>query len=176
MGSILVQLARQLTSLKIIGTASRPESQQWVRDNGADLVIDHNAPMLEQLQAHGIKEVDYVISLTHSDQHAEELVKCLKPQGRFALIDDPVSMDFKLFKLKSISIHWEMMYTRSMFHTPDMIEQHHILTRVADMVDSGKIKTTLNETMGTINAENLRRAHQQIEGGRSLGKVVLEGF
>lgn len=175
-GSILVQLAKRLTSLTIIGTASRPESQQWVKDNGADLVIDHNAPMQEQLQAHGIREVDYVISLTHSDQHVGALIDCLKPQGKFALIDDPVSLDFKRFKLKSISIHWEMMYTRSMFHTPDMIEQHHILTRVADMVDAGTIKTTLNAAMGTINADNLSRAHQQIESGRSLGKMVLEGF
>jgi len=175
-GSILVQLAKQLTPMTVIGTASRPESQQWVRDRGADLVIDHQSPMLAQLQAHGIKEVDYVISLTHTDQHAEELINCLKPQGKFALIDDPLDLDIKLFKRKSISIHWEMMYTRSMYHTVDMIEQHRILTRVADMVDSGRIKTTLNGEPAPINAKNLRLAHQQIEGGRSLGKVVLSGF
>lgn len=175
-GSILVQLARQLTSLTIIGTASRIESQQWVVNNGAHIVIDHNQPMQEQLHKAGINSVDYVISLTHSDVHGKELINCLKPQGKFALIDDPVSLDFKLFKLKSISVHWEMMYTRSMFQTPDMIQQHHILNRVSELVNEGTVKTTLNEQFGTINAENLQRAHQLIESGKSLGKIVLQGF
>ena len=175
-GSILVQLARQLTSLTIIGTASRPESQQWVINNGAHHVIDHNQPMLKQLNKAGIKEADYVISLTHTDEHGKELINCLKPQGKFALIDDPSSLDFKLFKLKSISIHWEMMYTRSMFQTPDMIKQHEILNKVSELVDNGSVKTTLNEQFGTINAKNLRRAHKLLESGKSLGKIVLEGF
>ncbi|KTC74703.1 zinc binding dehydrogenase [Legionella birminghamensis] len=175
-GSILVQLARQLTSLRIIGTASRPESERWIKENGADLVISHQNPLHEQLLKSGIEAVDYVISLTHTDQHAVELVKCLKPQGKFALIDNPLSLDIKLFKLKSISIHWEMMYTRSMFKTPDMIKQHEILSQVAQMVDSGKIKTTLNENLGLINAANLQQAHRLIESGKSLGKIVLEGF
>lgn len=175
-GSILVQLARQLTSLTIIGTASRPQSQKWVSDNGAHFVIDHNEPMQEQLNKIGFKEVDYIISLTHTDAHAEELINCLKPQGKFALIDDPVGLDFKLFKHKSISIHWEMMYTRSMFKTPDMIKQHEILTEVARLVDKGAVKTTLNEELGMINAKNIQSAHQLIESGRSMGKIVLNGF
>lgn len=175
-GSILVQLARQLTSLTIIGTASRAESQQWVLNNGAHHVIDHNKPMLEQLNKTGIREADYIISLTHTDEHGKELINCLKPQGKFALIDDPSSLDFKLFKLKSISIHWEMMYTRSMFQTPDMIKQHDILNKVSELVDKGVVKTTLNEQFGTINAKNLQRAHQLIESEQSLGKIVLEGF
>lgn len=175
-GSILVQLAKQLTSLKIIATASRPESQKWVKDNGADWVIDHNQPLLEQLQAKGIEAVDYVISLTHTDQHAEQLIQCLKPQGKFALIDSPKNVNFNLFKLKSISIHWEMMFTRSMFKTEDMIQQHHILTQVAKLVDEGKIKTTLTEELGRINAKNLQKAHDHIESTRSMGKLVLQGF
>lgn len=175
-GSILVQLARQLTKLTIIGTASRPESIQWILDNGAHHVIDHTKDMKSQLQNLHYSEVDYVISLTHSDQHTKSLVEILKPQGKFALIDDPQELDIKLFKLKSISIHWEMMYTRSMFNTPDMIKQHDILTEVAGLVDSGKIKTTIAECLGVINAANLRRAHALLESGSSRGKIVLNGF
>ncbi|KTD50024.1 zinc binding dehydrogenase [Legionella quinlivanii] len=175
-GSILVQLARQLTSLTIIGTGSRPESSQWIKANGAHHVISHQQSLSEQLQQLGISEVDYVISLTHTDEHAAELIKCLKPQGKFALIDNPESLDIKLFKLKSISIHWEMMYTRSMFKTPDMIKQHQILSDVAKMVDAGTIKTTLNENLGKITAANLQQAHRLLESGKSVGKIVLEGF
>ncbi|HAU1320425.1 TPA: zinc-binding alcohol dehydrogenase family protein [Legionella pneumophila] len=175
-GSILVQLARQLTQLAIIGTAARSESIQWIMDNGAHHVIDHTKDMKAQLQNLHYSEVDYVISLTHTDQHAKSLVEILKPQGKFALIDDPQDLDIKLFKLKSISIHWEMMYTRSMFKTPDMIKQHDILTEVARLVDAGKIKTTIAECLGSINAENLRRAHALLESGTSRGKIVLNGF
>ncbi|HAT1921739.1 TPA: zinc-binding alcohol dehydrogenase family protein [Legionella pneumophila] len=175
-GSILVQLARQLTQLTIIGTGARSESIQWIMDNGAHHVIDHTKDMNAQLQNLHYSEVDYVISLTHTDQHAKSLVDILKPQGKFALIDDPQDLDIKLFKLKSISIHWEMMYTRSMFKTPDMIKQHDILTEVARLVDAGKIKTTIAECLGSINAENLRRAHALLESGTSRGKIVLNGF
>ncbi|AMP89227.1 zinc-binding alcohol dehydrogenase family protein [Legionella pneumophila] len=175
-GSILVQLARQLTQLTIIGTGARSESIQWILDNGVHHVIDHTKDMKAQLRNLHYSEVDYVISLTHSDQHAKSLVEVLKPQGKFALIDDPQDLDIKLFKLKSISIHWEMMYTRSMFKTPDMIRQHDILTEVARLVDAGKIKTTIAECLGLINAENLRRAHALLESGTSRGKIVLNGF
>lgn len=175
-GSILVQLARQLTNLTIIGTAAREDSKRWILEHGAHHVIDHSKPMQEQLAALGIHEVDYVISLTHTDQHAEELFKCLKPQSKLALIDDPTNLNIRLFKPKSISIHWEMMYTRSMYKTPDMVKQHNILNEVAHLVDKQTIKTTFNENFGIINATNLRKAHQLLESGQSRGKIVLAGF
>lgn len=175
-GSILVQLARQLTSLTIIGTASREESKQWILNQGAHHVIDHSKPMQEQLKQLEISEVDYVISLTHSDEHTEELIKCLKPQSKFALIDDPKHLNILLFKLKSISVHWEMMYTRSMFKTPDMIKQHHILNEIAHLVDKDVIKTTFNQSFGVINSTNLRKAHELLESHQSRGKIVLSGF
>jgi zinc-binding alcohol dehydrogenase family protein len=175
-GSILVQIARTLTNLTIIGTASRPESVQWILNNGAHHVIDHSKDMKSQLLDLDIQEVDYVISLTHSDEHAKTLVDVLKPQGKFALIDDPQHLDFKIFKLKSISIHWEMMYTRSMFKTPDMIRQHEILTEMARLVDNDQIKTTVAECMGLINAANLRKAHTLLESGLARGKIVLSEF
>lgn len=175
-GSILVQLARQLTNLTVIGTASRPDSIKWILNNGAHHVIDHSKDLKSQLQALNYPEIDFVISLTHSDDHAKALVDVLKPQGKFALIDDPQHLDIKLFKLKSISIHWEMMYTRSMFKTPDMIRQHEILAEMASLVDDGKIKTTVAECMGSINAANLKKAHALLESGLARGKIVLSEF
>ena len=175
-GSILVQLARQLTQLTIIGTSSRPDSMQWVLNHGAHHVIDHNKDMKAQLQAIQCPDVDYVISLTHTDTHLNSLVEVLKPQGKFALIDDPTHLNNKLFKFKSISIHWEMMYTRSMYKTPDMIKQHEILDEIAKMVDKGQVKTTLTESIGLINAENLTKAYALVGSGTSRGKVVLSEF
>lgn len=175
-GSIMVQLARKLTGLTIIATASRPETQQWVRDLGAHLVIDHSRPLTEGLQTLGIDQVSHVVSLTKTDQHFPEIVKALAPQGKFGLIDDPGPLDIMQLKTKSISLHWELMFTRSKFRTPDMIAQHHILEELAALVDSGLIRTTRGEHFGPINAQNLKRAHALLESGKSCGKIVLEGF
>lgn len=175
-GSIMTQLARQLTGLKVIGTASRSETQDWVRELGAHEVINHSQPLAAELQRVGIADVTHVASLTHTDVHLAQIVEALQPQGRLALIDDPASLDISLLKRKSLSLHWEFMYTRSLYQTPDMIAQHELLNRVAELIDSGVLKTTLGEHYGTINAENLRRAHGFIESGKAKGKVVLEGF
>ncbi|WP_028389041.1 zinc-binding alcohol dehydrogenase family protein [Legionella fairfieldensis] len=175
-GSILVQLARQLTQLTIIGTASRDESRQWVKDNGAHYIIDHTQPLFQQLTDLDIGEVDYVACLTHSEDHAPELAKCLKPQGKLGLIDDPARFDIRLFKLKSISLHWESMFTRSFYKTEDMIKQHQILKKVAKLVDQGVIQTTINENFGLINAQNLNLAHSSLLNEHTRGKIVLSGF
>ena len=175
-GSIMVQLARRLTGLTVIGTASRPETQAWVRELGAHHVIDHSKPLTEELQRIGIAQVEYVASLTHTDTHFAQAVEALAPQGKFALIDDPAPIDVRLLKRKSLSLHWELMFTRSLFETPDMIEQHRILKNVAQMVDRGVLRTTLAEHYGRIDAQNLRRAHAMLESGRARGKIVLEGF
>lgn len=175
-GSVLVQLARQLTGLTVIATASRAQTQAWVKDLGAHLVIDHTAPLAAQLSAHGIEAVDHVISLTHTDTYLEQLIEVLRPQGQLALIDDPAQLDVVPLKRKSLSLHWELMFTRSLYQTPDMIKQHQLLTRISQMVDSGVLKTTLGEHFGTINASNLKRAHAVIESGKARGKIVLEGF
>lgn len=176
-GSILTQLARRLTGLTVIGTASRPETQAWVRELGAHHVIDHSKPLSEELARIGIGQVTHVASLTQTDQHYAQLVESLEPQGRLALIDDPLQpLDVMQLKRKSLSLHWELMFTRSLYQTEDMIEQHRLLERVSDLVDSGVIKTTLGEHFGTINAANLRRAHALLESGKAKGKIVLEGF
>ena len=176
-GSVLVQLARQLTGLTVIGTASRPETQAWVRELGAHHVIDHRQPLSEELKRIGINQVTHVASLTQTDQHFAQLVEALAPQGRLALIDDPEQpLDIMQLKRKSLSLHWELMFTRSLFETADMIEQNRLLDRVAELVDAGTLRTTLGEHFGSINAANLRRAHALLESGTAKGKIVLEGF
>ncbi len=175
-GSILVQLARQLTRLTVIGTASRPDTQDWVYGLGAHHVIDHSQPLTDGLQRLGIAEVSHVASLTHTDQHYDQIVAALAPQGQLALIDDPGQLDVMALKRKSLSLHWESMFTRSSFNTPDLDRQHALLERVAALVDAGVLRTTLGEHYGRIDAANLRRAHALIESHRARGKLVLEGF
>ncbi|OZI45295.1 zinc-binding alcohol dehydrogenase family protein [Bordetella genomosp. 4] len=175
-GSILTQLAAKLTRLRVIGTASRPETAQWIRDLGAHDVIDHTQSLLDGLRAIGVPQVRYVASLTHTGNHYPQLIEALAPQGKLGVIDDPETLDVMPLKRKAISFHWELMFTRALFETPDMVRQHEILANVARLIDEGTLRTTLGEHLGRINAENLRRAHTLIESGRSRGKIVLEGF
>ncbi|MBW8356793.1 MAG: zinc-binding alcohol dehydrogenase family protein [Pseudomonas sp.] len=175
-GSILTQLARQLTGLKVIGSASREQTQAWVRELGAHSVVDHRQPLSAELKRIGINQVTHVASLTQTDTHLDELVEALAPQGKLALIDDPKSLDVTKLKRKSLSLHWEFMYTRSLFETADMQEQHVLLNKVAELIDAGTLKTTVGEHFGQINAANLRRAHALLESGTAKGKIVLEGF
>lgn len=176
-GSILTQLARRLTGLTVIGTASRPQTQAWVRELGAHHVIDHSKPLSEELARIGVGHVTHVASLTQTDQHFDQLIEVLQPQGRLALIDDPLQpLDVMKLKRKSLSLHWELMFTRSLYQTDDMVRQHELLERVAGLIDQGILRTTLGEHFGAINAANMRRAHARVESGKSRGKIVLEGF
>ena len=175
-GSILIQLARRLTGLTIVATATRPESQQWCRDLGAHAVIDHGKPMQPQIEKLKVPPVALVASLTFTDQHYRAIAELMAPQGKFGLIDDPPEFNVSAFKGKAISIHWESMFTRSSFQTPDMIGQHNLLNDVADLIDKGVLRTTLDQSFGTINAANLKRAHALLESGKSRGKIVLEGW
>ncbi|NRP84951.1 zinc-binding alcohol dehydrogenase family protein [Rhizobium lusitanum] len=175
-GSIAIQIARALTDLTVIATASRPETQAWVKELGAHHVIDHSKPLAPQIEALGIGAPAFIFSTTNTADHIASIVDAIAPQGRFALIDDPKTLDVMPFKRKSASIHWELMFTRPLFNTADMIEQHRLLTKVAELVDAGKVRTTLTETAGTINAANLKKAHALVETGKMKGKVVLAGF
>jgi len=175
-GSITIQLARALTRLTVIATASRPQTQAWCKELGAHHVIDHAKPMGEQLKAIGHRFVDYIFGVTESGQHFDTICDVIAPQGKFGLIDDPKSLDVAKLKGKSASLHWEAMFTRSTFQTADMDAQHRLLNEVAAMVDKGTIRTTVAENFGRINAANLRRAHAQVESGTTRGKIVLEGF
>lgn len=175
-GSIMIQLARRLTGLAVIATASRPESTKWCLDLGAHAVIDHSKPMKEQIDKLKLPPVSLIASLTGTDQHFPTLTEILAPQGKIALIDDPATLNAALLKGKSGSLHWESMFTRSSFQTADMVAQHRLLDDVANLIDNGVLRTTLDKVVGTINAANLKTAHAAIEGGRSTGKLVLEGW
>ena len=169
--SIAIQLARQLTDLRVIATASRPETRSWVQDLGAHLVIDHAQALSAQIDGPG-----FVFSTTNTDKHVLDIAKLIAPQGRFGLIDDPATLDIMPFKRKSVSVHWELMFTRPIFKTADMGAQGVLLNEVSRLVDAGTIRTTLGENFGRIDATNLKRAHALIESGKARGKIVLEGF
>lgn len=175
-GSITIQLVRALTDLTVIATASRPETQAWVKELGAHHVIDHAKPLAAQVEALGIGAPAFVFSTTETHRHLAEVQALIAPQGRFGLIDDPENLDIMGFKRKAVSIHWELMFTRPIFGTPDMDEQGKLLNQVADLVDAGRIRTTLTETLSPINAATLKQAHALIESGKARGKIVIEGF
>ena len=173
--SIAIQLVRTLTDLTVVATASRPETMSWVKDLGAHHVIDHGKPIAAQVAALGIGAPGFVFSTTHTADHLKEIVELIAPQGRLALINNE-PLELALLMRKSVSIHWESMFTRSMLQTADMTEQHALLDKVSGLVDAGKIRTTVGEHFGIINAANLKRAHALLETGKARGKIVLEGF
>ena len=175
-GSIAIQLARALTDVTVIATASRPETQDWVRSLGAHHVVDHARPLAEQIEALGLGAPAFVFSTNESHRHVADIAALIAPQGRFGLIDDPVGLDVMGFKRKSVSIHWELMFTPAIFGTPDMDAQGRLLAEVARLVDAGRIRTTLTETLSPIDAATLRQAHALIETGKARGKIVIEGF
>lgn len=176
-GSIAIQLAARLTSLQVIATASRPESAQWVRTLGAAQVIDHFGDMPAQLKSIGVDTVDYVLILNDTDRHFPVAAQVVAAQGTIAtIVENAAPLDVALLKAKSAGFVWEFMFTRSMFQTADMAEQGRLLDTVAQLIDQGVLKTTLNKVLSPINAANLRHAHAELEGGRVIGKIVLKDF
>ncbi|MDY0329207.1 MAG: zinc-binding alcohol dehydrogenase family protein [Thiomonas sp.] len=175
-GSIATQLARHLTGLTVIATASRPETRDWVERMGAHHIVDHSQPLAPQVQALGLGAPAFVFGTTQTQQHLADIAELIAPQGRFALIDDHPTLDIMAFKRKSVSIHWEFMFTRSMFATADLAAQGELLDEVARRVDAGQLQTTLHTRLGPIDAATLKRAHALVETGSSIGKVVVEGW
>ncbi len=176
-GSIAIQLLRELSDVTVIATGSRPETQDWIRQLGAHHMLDHSKPLAKQIADLAIGAPAFVFSITETSQHIGDILELIAPQGRLGLIDDPKEpVDVRQFKRKALSIHWETMFARPVFQTADMIEQHKLLTQVAELVDAGKIKTTLSDVLGPINAKNLMAAHALIESGKTRGKLVLSGF
>ena len=175
-GSITVQLLKTLTDIRVIATASRPESEAWLRRLGADDVINHRHSLPEQVVALGIGAPSWAFSTNHSAHYLPQLAELLAPQGRIALIDDPDVLDANPLKGKSISLHWEFMFTRALRETADIARQGEILAKVAQLVDEGRLHSTATQTIDGINAANLRRAHQMVERGDMVGKVVLAGW
>ncbi|MGF1513742.1 MAG: zinc-binding alcohol dehydrogenase family protein [Elainellaceae cyanobacterium] len=174
-GSILTQLAKQLTRLTVIATASRDDTREWSEKMGADHIVNHHNPLNEEMKALGISP-RYVASLTHTASHYKAIQALIKPRGHIALIDDPESLDITPLKSKALSLSWEFMFARSMFQTEDMDEQHRLLNRVAGLLDDGTLISTANHHGGALSVENLRAAHELQESGKAIGKTVLDGF
>lgn len=175
-GSMAIQLLRARTDLTVIATASRTETKEWCASLGAHHVVDHSRPLAPQIEALGIGAPGFVFATAGSIEYRDDIVALLSPQGRYGYIDSPKTFDVNPFKWKCISVHLEAVFMRSLMQTVDMGVQGDILRQVADLVDAGKIRTTLTETLGTINAANLKRAHLLLESGKVRGKIVLEGF
>ncbi|MDF1837333.1 MAG: zinc-binding alcohol dehydrogenase family protein [Planctomycetota bacterium] len=174
-GSIMIQLAKKLTNLTVIATASRPDTIDWVKTMGADHVINHRNPLNDEIQSLGVAP-RYVAALTQTESHFDAIVDLIEPRGHIALIDDPSSLDIVPLKPKALSVSWEFMFTRSMFQTKDMQAQHELLNRLADLIDTGELKSTVNKNCGDLTVENLRTAHEFQESGKAIGKTVLGGF
>jgi len=174
-GSILIQLAKKLTGLTVIATASRPETTGWVKKMGADHVVNHRESLVDQVKTLGL-EPRYVASLTGTDGHFSAILELIKPRGHITLIDDPQALDIKSGKLKALTFSWEFMFARSMFQTDDIEKQHELLNRVSELIDAGTLISTVTNNLGKISAETLKKAHALQESGRVIGKNVLDGF
>ena len=170
-GSVMIQLAKQLTELEVLATATRPESRDWVCALGADRVVDHH-DLVDSVRSHGVDEVDYIFT-PHSRDNIDAYAEIIRPFGEITAIDEPEGLDLLPLKTKSVAWHWELMFTRSLFETPDMIEQKHLLSRVARLTDEQRLRTTVTESIDDFSATGLRRAHELVESGRMTGKVVV---
>lgn len=176
-GSIGIQLARRVAKLKVIATASRPESAKWAQELGAEHIVDHFGDIPAQMKEIGFPQVDYVLIFNDTDKHFPAAAEVIKPQGGICtIVENARPLPVELLKAKSAAFHWEFMFTRAMFNTPDMIEQHKLLSEVARLIDAGTLRTTIGRDVGPINATNLREAHRLLEEGRTVGKLVLTGF
>ncbi|GAB5470262.1 MAG: zinc-binding alcohol dehydrogenase family protein [Rhodospirillales bacterium] len=174
-GSIMIQLAKALTGLRVVATASRDETRAWCRKMGADEIVDHRQPLATQMQALGLAP-RYVAALTASDRHFDAIVELIAPRGEIGMIDDPAGLDISKIKTKALSFHWEFMFARPLFQTADMQAQHDLLNRVAQLVDAGRLQSTATNRQGAMSAASLREAHALQESGRAIGKTVLTGF
>lgn len=175
-GSMLIQLARRLTGLMVIATASRPESRDWCLKLGAHHVIDHSRSMTEELAAMNAPPITHIAALNQTARHWNAISAIIAPQGKVGVITDHDTLDASQLKAKSASLHWEMVFTRPLFATPDMIAQHNILNEVASLVDAGLLRTTVSKELRPLDAASLKEAHALVEGGQMLGKVVLPGI
>jgi zinc-binding alcohol dehydrogenase family protein len=173
-GSIAIQLAKQLAGMRVIATASRPESADWCRSLGADDIINHHEPFPQEFKRIGAGEVDYIFCLNSTEKHIQGMADVIKPQGKVCtIVETKGPVNLNPFQRKSVAFCWELMFTRSMFETPDMQAQHDLLNDVSALLESGTLRTTRTRSFGALNAENLRKAHAAVEAGNTIGKVTL---
>ena len=173
-GSIAIQLAKKVAGLTVIATASRPESIEWCKQQGADFVVNHKN-LIEEVRNAGFQQVDFILDFVNANQYWNAFVELIKPQGHIGCISDPVeNVNLRQLKGKSISFHWESMFTRSVFETEDMIAQHHILNKLAELLDNGTIQSTLKTTLNGLTVSNFKEAHKLLESGSTIGKIAIK--
>jgi NADPH2:quinone reductase len=173
-GSIAIQLAKKVAGLTVIATASRSESIEWCKEQGADFVVNHKN-LIEEVRNAGFQHVDFILDFVDVNQYWDAFVELIKPQGHIGSISDPAeSVNLRQLKGKSASFHWELMFTRSMFQTEDMIEQHHILNKLATLLDNGTIQSTLKTTLNGLIVANFKEAHRLLESGKTIGKIAIK--
>ena len=178
-GSIAIQIAKRVAGLRVAATASRPESAAWAREMGADLVIDHRQPLRPQLEAADFGLADYIYCTSNTEQYIAEMADAVAPQGKVCLIVETkggAPVNISLFQSKSVTLAWELMFTRPLYQTADMQAQHELLAEAARLFDAGVLRSTVTERFGPLSAENLRRAHARLETGAMIGKLVLSGL
>jgi zinc-binding alcohol dehydrogenase family protein len=176
-GSIAIQLAKQIAGLQVIATASRPETIAWCKKLGSDRTINHRHSFKPELEQLGIQDIDYILCFNDTEQHLQNMADVIKPQGKIcSIVETKNPLNMNLFQWKSVTFAWEFMYTKPVYTTNDMQSQHDILNRVAEFVDQGVLRTTLTENLGTLNSANLAKAHALVESGTAIGKTVLSGI
>lgn len=173
-GSVATQIAK-IAGLTVVGTASRPESREWALDHGADQIINHHEPFEPQLEALGISGAHYIFCLTNVDDHMENMSKAILPQGKICSILPAFKPLHPALFSKSVTFSYELMYTRSVFQTDDMISQYYILMQLADWVEQGKVRSTMTKHLTPLNPETLKEAYENLLTGRTIGKIVVEG-
>ncbi len=173
-GSVAIQLAKKVGNLKVIATASRPETEKWCKELGADVVVNHK-DLVNEVRNAGFETVDYILDFVDVNQYWSAFIELIKPQGHIGSISDPADpVQLRDLKRKSASFHWELMFTRALYETEDMDNQHLILNNIASLLDTGILKSTLNKTLLGFNVENMKEAHRLLETNKTIGKVVVK--
>jgi NADPH2:quinone reductase len=173
-GSIAIQLAKKIAGLQVIATASRPETIEWCKTMGADVIVNHK-DLVHSVHHAGFKFVDFIVDFVDVNMYWDTMAELVKPQGHIASITgSAIPVALNKLKVKSASFSWELMYTRSTFQTEDMIEQHHILNKVAGLLDEGIVKSTINQTLDGFTVNNLKQVHALLESGKAIGKIVIK--
>lgn len=175
-GSMLIQLAKTLTKLRVVATASRPETEAWCTKLGADAVVNHHKDIKAQLAGLGIPAPRYVASLAGTERNWASLVDLIAPRGHIALIDDPETLDVKLLKTKSLTVTWELCLTRPLCATPDVAAHAKALARIADLAATGQLQAMATTRLSPIDATTIAEAQALQESGKCIGKTVIEGW
>ncbi len=172
-GSTMIQLAKTLTDMTVIATASRRETRDWVQRMGADHVADHRN-LVSSVRDLGFENVDYVFNAADTKGHWDAMADLIAPQGTIgAIVEFDGGVDLTKLQGKSVTFVWELMFTRSLFRTSDLSRQGEILSQIADLADTGKLRQTVTQELSGLSAASFRAAHRSIESSATIGKISV---